>query len=155
MKITPRLSLCFLALALIPLALVTGLTTRQAESGLRHEVLSRVQALAGRQVADLLDHDAALEAGAAILTVYNGPDFEVRSKSDASPVTEADEKADAIIAHARKYLAPFKVPRFYTFVDDFPRTVSLKIAKPQISAGIADLRAGSFDRVENRWIQEG
>lgn len=40
----------------------------------------------------------ALEAGAATLSVYNGPDFEVRSKSDASPVTEADEKADAIIA---------------------------------------------------------
>ena len=60
-----------------------------------------------------------------------------------------------IIEGARKGLAPFKVPRFYTFVDDFPRTVSLKIAKPQISAGIADLRAGSFDRVENRWIQEG
>ena len=54
-----------------------------------------------------------------------------------------------------EHLAPFKVPRFYTFVDDFPRTVSLKIAKPQISAGISDLRAGSFDRVENRWIQEG
>lgn len=40
----------------------------------------------------------ALEAGEAILGVYNGPDFEVKSKSDASPVTEADEKADALIA---------------------------------------------------------
>ena len=36
-----------------------------------------------------------------------------------------------------------------------PVFFGLKIAKPQISAGIADLRAGSFDRVENRWIQEG
>lgn len=40
----------------------------------------------------------ALEAGAAIMTVYESPDFEVRSKSDASPVTEADERADGIIA---------------------------------------------------------
>jgi 3'(2'), 5'-bisphosphate nucleotidase len=40
----------------------------------------------------------ALEAGAAILGVYHGPDFEVRAKSDASPVTEADELADAIIS---------------------------------------------------------
>ena len=40
----------------------------------------------------------ALEAGAAIMTVYEGPDFAVRAKSDASPVTEADERADAIIA---------------------------------------------------------
>lgn len=40
----------------------------------------------------------ALEAGSAILGVYNGPDFDVRSKSDDSPVTEADELADALIS---------------------------------------------------------
>ena len=40
----------------------------------------------------------ALEAGAAILEVYGSDDFAVRAKSDASPVTEADERADALIA---------------------------------------------------------
>lgn len=40
----------------------------------------------------------ALEAGDAIMAVYAAPDFAVRAKSDASPVTEADEKADALIA---------------------------------------------------------
>ncbi len=40
----------------------------------------------------------ALEAGAEILGVYEGEDFAVRAKSDASPVTEADERADALIA---------------------------------------------------------
>ena len=40
----------------------------------------------------------ALEAGDRILQVYNGPDFDVKSKSDASPVTEADEAADALIS---------------------------------------------------------
>ena len=40
----------------------------------------------------------ALEAGDRIMEVYNGPDFEVKSKGDASPVTEADEAADAIIS---------------------------------------------------------
>ena len=40
----------------------------------------------------------ALEAGAAILKVYGQEDFAVRAKSDASPVTEADELADAIIS---------------------------------------------------------
>lgn len=40
----------------------------------------------------------ALEAGDAIMAVYNGPDFEVRTKGDASPVTAADEAADAIIS---------------------------------------------------------
>lgn len=53
-----------------------------------------------------MDHDRlievirrlALEAGGAILQVYRAPDFEVRAKADASPVTEADEAADRLIA---------------------------------------------------------
>ena len=40
----------------------------------------------------------ALEAGDRIMEVYDGPEFEVKSKSDASPVTVADEAADAIIS---------------------------------------------------------
>lgn len=40
----------------------------------------------------------AIEAGATIMQIYESDDFEVRSKSDASPVTEADEAADALIS---------------------------------------------------------
>jgi 3'(2'), 5'-bisphosphate nucleotidase len=40
----------------------------------------------------------ALEAGDKIMEVYNSDDFDVRSKSDDSPVTEADEIADAHIS---------------------------------------------------------
>ncbi|MBE0553042.1 MAG: 3'(2'),5'-bisphosphate nucleotidase CysQ [Rhodobacteraceae bacterium] len=40
----------------------------------------------------------ALEAGDRIMEVYNGPDFEVKAKGDASPVTVADEAADALIS---------------------------------------------------------
>ncbi|HHW35375.1 MAG TPA: 3'(2'),5'-bisphosphate nucleotidase CysQ [Paracoccus solventivorans] len=40
----------------------------------------------------------ALEAGELILDIYRRPDFEVRAKDDASPVTEADEAADALIS---------------------------------------------------------
>ena len=53
-----------------------------------------------------MDHDRltpemrrlALAAGDRIMEIYGSEDFEVRSKSDASPVTEADEAADALIA---------------------------------------------------------
>ncbi|WP_118135464.1 class I adenylate-forming enzyme family protein [Oceanicella sp. SM1341] len=58
----------------------------------------------------------------------------------------------AVIATAEAGLAPFKVPRFYAFVEEFPRTASLKIAKPQITAGVADLRAGAWDRVSGAWV---
>ena len=44
----------------------------------------------------------ALEAGDRIMEVYNGPDFEVKAKGDSSPVTEADEAADALSRPARR-----------------------------------------------------
>ncbi|MQY41917.1 3'(2'),5'-bisphosphate nucleotidase CysQ [Epibacterium sp. SM1969] len=40
----------------------------------------------------------AIEAGAKIMEIYNSDDFEVKVKSDDSPVTEADEAADALIS---------------------------------------------------------
>ncbi|WGH80311.1 3'(2'),5'-bisphosphate nucleotidase CysQ [Jannaschia ovalis] len=40
----------------------------------------------------------ALEAGDRIMEIYEADDFEVRSKSDDSPVTAADEAADALIS---------------------------------------------------------
>ena len=40
----------------------------------------------------------ALEAGALIMEIYNSEDFDVRAKSDESPVTAADEAADAHIS---------------------------------------------------------
>ncbi|WP_226780070.1 3'(2'),5'-bisphosphate nucleotidase CysQ [Oceaniglobus trochenteri] len=53
-----------------------------------------------------MDHDTltrvmrrlALEAGDRIMEIYGADDFEVKSKSDNSPVTEADEAADEIIS---------------------------------------------------------
>ncbi len=40
----------------------------------------------------------SLEAGAKIMEIYDADDFDVKVKSDDSPVTEADEAADAIIS---------------------------------------------------------
>ncbi|MEO1314878.1 MAG: 3'(2'),5'-bisphosphate nucleotidase CysQ [Pseudomonadota bacterium] len=40
----------------------------------------------------------ALEAGDKIMEIYGADDFDVRAKSDDSPVTAADEAADALIS---------------------------------------------------------
>ncbi|MCZ0811337.1 MAG: 3'(2'),5'-bisphosphate nucleotidase CysQ [Pseudomonadota bacterium] len=40
----------------------------------------------------------ALTAGDRIMDIYNADDFDVKVKSDDSPVTEADEAADALIS---------------------------------------------------------
>jgi 3'(2'), 5'-bisphosphate nucleotidase len=49
--------------------------------------------------------DAARAAGQAIMQVY-ATDFVVRGKADASPVTEADERAERIIVERLRVLAP-------------------------------------------------
>lgn len=48
---------------------------------------------------------AAHEAGQAIMEIYR-TDFDVRRKNDASPVTEADEKSEAIVTRALRELTP-------------------------------------------------
>jgi 3'(2'), 5'-bisphosphate nucleotidase len=48
---------------------------------------------------------AAREAGAAIMSVY-ATDFEARTKEDSSPVTDADEAAEALILERLPSLTP-------------------------------------------------
>ncbi|MCC5972527.1 MAG: 3'(2'),5'-bisphosphate nucleotidase CysQ [Rubellimicrobium sp.] len=48
----------------------------------------------------------ALEAGEVIMQIYAAPDFDVRAKGDASPVTEADEAADALISRGLRAAFP-------------------------------------------------
>jgi 3'(2'), 5'-bisphosphate nucleotidase len=45
----------------------------------------------------------ALVAGQRIMEIYDADDFQVKVKSDQSPVTEADEAADAIIAEGLRH----------------------------------------------------
>jgi 3'(2'), 5'-bisphosphate nucleotidase len=48
----------------------------------------------------------ALRAGAEIMAVYTAPEFEVRSKADSTPVTEADLAADAVISDGLRSAFP-------------------------------------------------
>lgn len=59
--------------------------------------------------ARLLDDLALLcvEAGRAILDVYEGPSIAARAKDDLSPVTDADERAEAILISGLARLFPY------------------------------------------------
>ncbi len=49
-------------------------------------------------------------------------------------------------------LAPFKVPRYYEYVKDMPRTsASEKVEKYKLKEAKEDLRLGSYDRVDKVW----
>jgi len=49
---------------------------------------------------------ASLEAGGAIMEIYNGPDFGILSKSDDSPLTKADLAANKILCNTLKAISP-------------------------------------------------
>jgi len=70
--------------------------------------------------------DAALVAGDEILRIYHS-DFEVRAKGDASPVTDADERAEVIILKVLADVTP-----------DIP-----VVAEESASAGIIPSNLGS------------
>jgi crotonobetaine/carnitine-CoA ligase len=57
-----------------------------------------------------------------------------------------------IIDHCAARLARFKVPRYIAYATELPKTPSGKIAKKVLVQGTADLKAGSYDRVEDRWL---
>ncbi len=66
-------------------------------------------------------------------------------------LTKDDLPPERVIQHCLEHLAKFKVPRYIEYVDEFPKTPSQKIAKPQLVAMKRDLREGSYDRVDGVW----
>lgn len=48
----------------------------------------------------------SIEAGRVIMEVYDRDDFDIKEKADTSPVTEADEAADAVIYAGLREFAP-------------------------------------------------
>ena len=56
------------------------------------------------------------------------------------------------IAHwCAQRLAYFKVPRYWSYVDRLPRTASQRVAKPELVAGVEELRSHAFDRIDDLW----
>jgi len=60
-------------------------------------------------------------------------------------------RPEAILAHCRAGLAPFKVPRYLAYRDAFPKTDSDRVEKKKLTAGEADLREGAFDCIDGVW----
>lgn len=56
-----------------------------------------------------------------------------------------------IIAYAERRLASFKVPRYFEFIDEMPRTPSFKVAKTELTKNRDDQRSNAFDRIDQIW----
>ena len=95
--------------------------------------------------------DHVLEA--AVVPVpdeLRGEEVKAYLKLDGSAAPD-DVLLSRLFECCAKNLAPFKIPRYVEFVEEFPRTPSLKIRKSELLSAKGDLRIGSFDREEGRW----
>lgn len=81
---------------------------------------------------------------------YRGEEVKVYVKLNEG-LGPDDCPPQAITEHAASRLAQFKIPRYYAYVDDFPKTPSDKIAKHELTGDVQDLRTGSYDRVDDMW----
>jgi long-chain acyl-CoA synthetase len=66
-------------------------------------------------------------------------------------LTPDDVSPEKVFTHCERRLAKFKIPRYLAYVDDFPRTLSRKIAKKILVAESGDLQKGAYDRQDGVW----
>jgi carnitine-CoA ligase len=59
---------------------------------------------------------------------------------------------DRLYAHLAERLAPFKVPRYWEFRDDLPRTPSERIAKARLEEGRPSWREAAYDAQTKGWL---
>ena len=98
--------------------------------------------------AAMRSHSAVAEAAAVpVPDVYVGEEVKVYLLLDAGTAVSCEE----LIEYAQSQLAPFKVPRFIEFVDEFPMTESHRIQKKKLIADRADLTIGSWDSRSREW----
>lgn len=69
----------------------------------------------------------------------------------AENTTKEEVSPQKIVEYCSQKLAPFKIPRYFEYVESFPRTPSDKIAKQILINQSDDLRKNSYDRVDNIW----
>ncbi len=108
--------------------------------------------IAAREVEAALNAMPEIEESAVIAV----PDPQRREEVKAYILPKGGENApkpdpEAIIAHCKERLAAFKIPRYITFVTEFPRTPSRKIRKTLLDGDPDNPAAGAWDRQDGAW----
>lgn len=96
----------------------------------------------------LLEHD-----NVRLAAVIGVPD-DIRGEEIRAFIVPADPSTvdpEALVEHCADKLAAFKIPRYFTFVDELPMTPSERVAKGELRAVAANLD-GSYDRAAGAWL---
>jgi acyl-CoA synthetase (AMP-forming)/AMP-acid ligase II len=109
--------------------------------------------IAAREVEAVLRAMPEIEEAAVVPVPDPDHGEEVKAYICLMPgVAREDASPERILAHCAAGRARFKQPRYIAYVESFSKTISDRVEKKVLTAGIADLRAGSYDRVEGRWV---
>jgi crotonobetaine/carnitine-CoA ligase len=109
--------------------------------------------IAAREVETVLNSISVVLESAAVPV----PD-EVRGEEVKAYVVLRDgsggdaNSLDEIIKGCQAQLAKFKVPRYFTFRTELPKTASLKVAKQGLLASAREVSERTYDRVAGTWI---
>ncbi|WP_344073135.1 AMP-binding protein [Prauserella alba] len=94
--------------------------------------------IASAEVESVLERDDAVIDAAVVAEPDETLGEEVKAFVQLADGIAADRTtAELIVERAGSQLARFKVPRYVTFVDSFPRTPSERISKPALKAQVA------------------
>lgn len=102
--------------------------------------------------ADEVERSLLRHPGVRVAAVVAVPD-PIRGeeiKAYVVPAEGAEIAPDELADFCSVRLAYFKVPRYWSIVDDLPMTPSERVAKGELRK-CADPLAGTYDRVERRW----
>ncbi len=137
----------------------TGDLFRQDERGYFY-IVGRAKDMVRRSSENIAarEVEAVVNSAPAVLesAVIGVPD-ELRGEEVKAFVVLKDDIApnqailDEIIATCVTQLASFKVPRYFSFRTQLPKTPSLKVAKQTLKTDAAHAAEPTFDRVHQRW----
>lgn len=110
--------------------------------------------IAATEVETIVSSIAGIDEVAAIAVPDSYRGEEVKIYIVLAPGYSIDDiPPSAIIEHCRRNLAPFKIPRYIAYsTDSLPKTASGKITKQPLLQSATDLRSGSWDNLDGRWL---
>jgi len=109
--------------------------------------------IAANEVEAVLKSQELIEEAAVIAVPDELRREEAKAYLIVSGGTTADDTlVERLLHHCATSLAPFKIPRYLEFVEDFPRTPSRKIAKKHLLGHPHGAFGICFDRETRQWI---